>query len=259
MTMQTVEKPSDASPLEQAACRQVLCRRQGTAAVLQLNRPERANSYNQDMLVALEREIDACDADPAVRTVVITGAGERSFCAGADRKELSERDWQSVLKLTSARVFRRIRQSRCVTIAAINGAAVAGGLELALACDLRFAVDSARFWLPEPELGLVPAAGGLDLLPRLVGPLRAKEMILGGAQWNADEALRYGLLTEVVPPGQLFERIQPWIDRIALRSPEAVQFSKQAIELASNGQPGTAYDLLAQALLVMQQRSQSEP
>lgn len=235
---------------------QIVTRRQGAAAIVQLNRPERANSYNQSMLAALEDAIAACDADADVRAIVITGAGERSFSAGADRKELADRDWHSVLSLTSARVFRRVRQSRCVTIAAINGAAVAGGLELALSCDLRFAVETARFWLPEPELGLIPAAGGLEFLPQLVGPLRAKEMILGGVQWSAEEAWSYGLLTEVTPVDGLMEQIEPWIERISRRDADALQFSKRAMDLRTNGQTGADYDLAAQALLVLRNRTQ---
>ena len=160
-----------------------------------------------------------------------------------------------MLTLASARVFERLRDSRCVTIAAINGAAVGGGMELALACDLRLAVPRARFWLPEPEFGLLPAAGGLRLLPREVGPLRARELILGGAVWTADDALKANFLTEIADPPALWDRVQAWIDRIAVRDIEAIRLAKQVLASgAAGGDPNM--DRLAQSLLVRHQRNQ---
>lgn len=228
--------------------------RDGSAMLLTLSRPERANAYTQEMLKSLEEQIELADADASLRVIVITGAGERAFCGGADRTEIATRDWHSVLNLTSARVFNRLRKSRCVTIAKINGSAVGGGLELALSCDLRLAATGAKFWLPEPELGLIPAAGGTELLPLIVGPARAKEMILGGAVWNATEALHFGLLTEVSPPEELGNRVNHWIDRIGMRNADALRFAKQAIDLAISGTVGTGQELIAQAALVQAQR-----
>lgn len=224
--------------------------REGYALVLRLVRPECANAYTQPMLASLVEHVERADADPEVRVVVVTGAGSRVFCAGADRGELASRDWRSVLTLASARAFRRLRQSRCVTLAAINGDAVGGGLELALACDLRLAVEGARFWLPETELGLLPAAGATALLPRLVGPLRAREMILAGAAWDAAEAFRNGLLSEVVPAEALFDRVRAWVGRIAGRDADAVALAKQAMDLGSPGPGEPAFELVAQSLLV---------
>jgi enoyl-CoA hydratase/carnithine racemase len=232
-------------------------RRTGCAAWIELCRPERANAYTQDMLEALERHIEDAEADPAIRVIVITGAGDRVFSAGADRNELARRDWRSVLSLRSARAFERLRQSPCVTIAAINGAAVGGGVELAIACDLRLAVSTARFWLPEPELGLLPAAGGTRLLPQLVGELRAKELILGGAVWSAAEALLAGLLTEVVEPRDLASHVEVWVDRIARRDPDALRLAKHAIQRAASGHADAGFDLIAQSLLVRGQRGPS--
>lgn len=237
--------------------RSVAVARQGVAVEIKLTRPESANAYTQGMLAFLEEQIDAADRDAEVRVIVITGAGDKVFCAGADRNEIATRDWRSVLTLTSARVFRRLRQSRCVTVAAINGSAVGGGLELALSCDLRLAAPQAKFWLPEPELGLIPAAGGTELLPQIVGPTKAKEMILGGAVWDAQEALKIGLLNEIVPAGDLPNRVQFWIDRIQKRDADALRFAKQAIDLSVQGNPATGIELVMQANLVRGQRSKS--
>lgn len=231
----------------------IVGRRAAHALIVTVTRPSHANAYTQAMLADLHQHLDAADADPAIRAIVVTGDGDRSFCAGADRQEITTRDWRSVLTLASARVFQRLRDSRCVTIAAINGAAVGGGMELALACDLRLAVPQARFWLPEPEFGLLPAAGGIRLLPREVGPLRTRELILGGAVWTAEEALKANFLTEIAAPAALWDRVQIWIDRIAVRDIEAIRLAKQV--LASGAGGDTTMDRLAQSLLVRHQRS----
>jgi len=223
---------------------------------LTLNRPEKSNAYTQPMLQTLESEVERGDADPQIRCIVITGSGDRAFCAGADRNELGERDWKSVLKLTSARVFRRIRGARCVTVAAVNGAAVGGGMELAAACDLRVAVAQARFWLPEPELGLLPAAGGIDWVPRLVGPARARELILGGARWDAETAREAGFLSEIAATlDALPDAVTRWTERILRRDPEAIHLAKKALDLDSSSSVEAEFALLAQALLEQSRES----
>lgn len=231
----------------------VLIRREGAIVTVQLDRPQCANAYTAAMLQRIGQAVEEADADDAVRIIVVTGSGDRAFCAGADRGELALRNWKSVLQLRSSRVFGRLRKSRCVTIAAINGAAVGGGLELTLACDLRIAAEAAQFWLPEPELGLIPAAGGTELLPQIVGPGRAKELILGGAVWNAAEAFRAGLLNDVAAAGDLNDRVRRMCDVILRRDATALQLAKQAIDLSAGGQAGTGIELVAQSLLVRQQ------
>jgi enoyl-CoA hydratase len=158
-----------------------------------------------------------------------------------------------VLSLRSASVFERLRKSSKVTIAAINGAAVGGGFELALSCDLRIAAPHARFWLPEPEFGLLPAAAATKMLPKLVGALRAKDLILGGAVWNAEQALLAGLLSEVAPDGGLMDCVSNWVARVERRDADALLLAKQAIEMSSIGVDTMPFDLLAQALLVSRQ------
>jgi enoyl-CoA hydratase len=221
----------------------------GPVRTLRLDRPARANAYTAPLLDALDAAVAAADRDASVRILVITGTGERSFCAGADRDELAQRDWRSVLRLQSAAVFERLRRSRPVSIAAINGAAVGGGLELALACDLRIAVPQARFWLPEPEFGLIPAAGGTALLARVVGTARARALVLGGETWTAQEAHNVGLLTAVATDSDLKTAMAPWITRILARDADALTVAKMAL-LAADPTTDPLLHQLAQATLV---------
>jgi enoyl-CoA hydratase/carnithine racemase len=222
--------------------------------VLQLCRSARSNAYTQSMLRELEQHVETADADASTRVIIVTGEGDRCFSAGADRDELATRDWRSVLTLGSARVFGRLRRSRCLTIAAINGAAIGGGMELALSCDLRLAADHATFRLPETSLGLIPAAGATEILPQLVGPLRAKEMILCGVEWNAETALRHGFLTEVTSLQELMPRATAWGNRAATRNADAVKMAKQAIDASASGAPDERSTLFAQSALVRGQR-----
>ena len=238
----------------------VFTQRAGAAMIVTLMRPDRANSYTQAMLAQLLEAVQVAEADASVRAIVITGAGERAFCGGADRTEIANRDWRSVLNLRSASVFDKLRKTPIVTIAAINGAAVGGGFELALSCDLRIALPGARFWLPEPEFGLLPAAAATRMLPKLVGALRARDLILGGAVWNAQQALQAGLLTDMAPDGQLMACVADWIARIERRDADALMLAKQAIEMSSIGADTQPFDLLAQALLVSRQTDrQNQP
>lgn len=223
--------------------------RQGPAGYVQLHRPEKANAYTQPMLEALAASVGQMAEDPEIRVVVLCGAGERAFSAGADFTELSVRDWRAALNLKSAEVFSFISRSSCVTLAAVGGAAAAGGLELALACDLRIAAENARFWFPEPELGLIPAAGGTQRLAQIVGKSRAKELILGGLVWDAADALRVGLVSEVTTPEELLPRAQQWAERIAGRNSAALQLAKEAIDMDERGGPGYVFERTAQALL----------
>jgi len=228
----------------------VVSRLEGDVLHLLLDRVEKANAYTTEMLDQLEAAIEDADLREAVRLVVIRGAGERTFCAGADLGEIEARDWKSVLELKSARVFERIRRARCVTLAVVNGAAVGGGMELAAACDLRIAVGSARFRLPEPEIGLLPAAGGLSRIPSLVGTAHARALILGGAEWSAEDALRAGFVSEVVSEVErLDEVVAIWVARIVARDPDAIRLAKQALELESSSPAADHFALLAQALL----------
>ena len=243
------ERMTVAHPASPPESDRVRAWRQGPAGYVQLNRPDKANAYTELMLEALRTHVGRMAADPEVRIVVLCGAGDRAFCAGADLAELGNRDWHSALNLRSAEVFSFISRCPSVTLAAVSGAAAGGGLELALACDIRIGADGARFSFPEPELGLIPAAGGTQRLTEVVGKARAKELILGGRVWEAEEALRFGLLSEVTRPEELLPRAQQWAERVASRNPVALQLAKKAIDLDTTGGSGHSFESVAEALL----------
>ncbi|MFM8533613.1 MAG: enoyl-CoA hydratase/isomerase family protein [Acidimicrobiia bacterium] len=226
----------------------VVWQQQDSLVTLTLHRPHAANAYTASMLAQLDESLHRIESDPAISTVVITGA-ERWFCAGADHRERDTRDWRSVVELPSARVFQRLARCPAVTIAAVNGAAVGGGLELALAADLRFACATATFALPELTLGLLPAAGGMDRLPELVGPMAARQLILGGVVWSADDAFRHGLILDVAPDlAGLRQQVADYAGRIATQETTALRLAKQ--RLSSGVQMSSDATRLAQALLV---------
>jgi methylglutaconyl-CoA hydratase len=175
----------------------------GTALVLTLNRPDRVNALSRELIRAIGDSAREADRDDAVRAVVLTGAGDKAFCAGADLKErqaFTKDDVRDVVRLYRSEFGALDRCSKPV-VAALNGVALGGGLELALMCDLRVAAKHAIVGLPETGLAIIPGAGGTQKLPRIVGEARAKEMILLGRRLSADEALAWGLVNHVAPEG----------------------------------------------------------
>lgn len=175
----------------------------GKVAIVTIEREERMNTLSRDTLLAFGRIGRELEADKEVRAVVLTARGSKAFCAGADLKErkgMSENDVRSQLELYRTELLWLERSSAPV-IAAINGVALGGGLELALLCDLRVAAAHAVLGLPEVTIGIIPGAGGTQRLPRVVGEARAKELILFGRRLSADEALSMGLVNRVTPAG----------------------------------------------------------
>ena len=221
----------------------------GSIASIQLNRPEKANACNEAMLDILAGAIENMATDDQIRVLIISGAGNRSFCAGADLHEIRQRNYADALNLKSAKVFDKIALSPKITIAAINGSAAGGGLELALACDIRIAVEDATFFFPETKLGLIPAAGGTRRLPRIVGIPRAKELILGGRVWNAKDALRWGLVNEVVQCEDLLAQAHKWGEEIAQRDPVALQLAKKSLDTQLQDGLASNFELVSEALL----------
>ena len=167
--------------------------REGEVLTLVLDRPEKAHAYNRDMLLALDKALSG----PTPKVIVMASTGSGAFCAGADLNEMKEARPEDARELLSQAVFDRLARLPAVSIAAIQGPAVAGGFELALACDLRVAGPQATFSLPEVSLGLIPSAGGCSRLPELVGRSRAHQIILGGQVLTAEEAQSWGLVASI--------------------------------------------------------------
>lgn len=212
--------------------------RSGPVAIVTMNRPEALNAFNREQLELLADAVDKLAGDSSVRCVVLTGAGDRAFAAGADIKEMKDLDGSSGLAFgrLGHRATRSVEELPQPVIAAVNGFALGGGCELALAADIRFGSENAVFAQPEVTLGIPPGWGGSQRLTRLVGPGLASEMILSGRRVKADEALRIGLLNSVWPADQLMDEAQKLAQTIASNSPLAVRSAKQLIRLAFNGQ-----------------------
>ena len=209
----------------------VLTERRGHVAVLTLNRPDAMNACNRDLLAALREALDALRFDPEVRVLVVTGAGEKAFCAGADLKERAGMTPIEVKRfiVTIRDTFSLIEAMGKPVIAAVNGVALGGGTELALACDIRIAADTALLGLTETGLGIIPGAGGTQRLPRLVGKGKAKELIFTAKRISAAEALEIGMVEQVVPAAELMETALQMAERISENGPIAVEQAKYAI------------------------------
>ncbi len=198
---------------------------------VQVNRPEKLNALNRRVMEELLACFQALQRDPKVRAVILTGSGEKAFVAGADVGELAT---QTAVggKDTSQfgqQVFNLIENLGKPVIAAINGFALGGGCELAMACTLRIAAETARFGQPEVKLGLIPGYGGSQRLPRLVGKCRAMELILTGETVTAAEALRMGLVNQVVSAAELLAAAENLAKKIIVNAPLAIKFAMEAV------------------------------
>jgi enoyl-CoA hydratase/carnithine racemase len=208
----------------------------GRVATVTLNRPEALNAISTELATALAEAVEPLATDPGVRAVVLTGAGERAFCVGADLKQragLDDHGW-FVQREAFRRGFAAVRRCPLPTVAAVTGFALGGGTELALACDLVVAATDATFGLPEVRLGLVPAGGGTQLLVRRVGPSVAKDLVLTGRQVDAAEAQRLGLADRVVPTAEVLAAATALAAEIAANAPTAVRMAKWALELGAD-------------------------
>ncbi|MGE5450116.1 MAG: enoyl-CoA hydratase-related protein [Methanomassiliicoccales archaeon] len=196
-----------------------------------INRPQAMNALNEETLLEIEAVTKAIKATNEVKVVIITGAGEKAFVAGADivyMQELSAMQGRE-FGMLGQRVFRGVESIQVPVIAAVNGFALGGGLELALACDFRIATENAKFGQPEVGLGITPGFGGTQRLPRLVGTGWAKQLIYSGDNIDATTALRIGLVNQVVATQELMPLVDKLAHRISQRAPRAVQYSKAAI------------------------------
>lgn len=204
---------------------------EGVATVV-INRPHVRNALNRQALFELDGVLDRLAADDEVRGVLLTGAGDRAFVAGADIAEIQ------ALDVTAARafarlgqgVFRRLEWLGKPVVAAVNGYALGGGCELAMACTIRLASPAARFGQPEVALGLMPGFGGTQRLPRLVGRGRALDLLLSGRVIDAEEAFRIGLVDRVVPAEDLLAAGREWLDAVRRQAPRSVRACLEAVD-----------------------------
>jgi enoyl-CoA hydratase/carnithine racemase len=219
----------------------VLCERDGAVALLTLNRPEQLNALS----TALEVELAARLASAEVReasALIIRGAGDRAFSAGADTAELDVATPETALAYyeQTGDVYEQLARLALPSIAQIHGWCVGGGLEMALACDLRVATESARFWFPEVERGILPSSGGTARAVRALGPAVARRLILLGEKIDARQALALGLIHEVVPDGEVAGKAMAWAQELASRPRRAVQVARMAIDAAADGSHAAA-------------------
>lgn len=227
-----------------ATLENVLYEKKGAVAYITLNRPQVLNALNQRTWEELRSAFEDARDDAEVRGIIVTGAGDKAFAAGADISELAKATAVEAEKSSSygQEVLNLVEGLGKPVIAAVNGFALGGGCETAMACTIRVASENARFGVPEVTLGLIPGCGGTQRLPRLVGKGRALQLILSGGMIDADEAYRIGLVNEVVPAADLISRAEAILKPILANAPLSVKF---AIEAVNNGLNTTVTEGLA--------------
>ncbi len=212
----------------------ILIERRGRVALITINRPDKLNALNIKTRQETAEALDELRTDDEIRVVIITGAGEKAFVAGADINEFAGRSaiqQRTVMKAKS--IFTAAEDFPKPIIAMINGFCLGGGCELALSCDIRIASDKSRFGQPEINLGIIPGGGGTQRLTRLVGEGKAMQMILTGEMIDAQEAYRIGLVNDVYPADQLESKTMELADKIAQKSPVALAMAKTAVKNAA--------------------------
>ena len=232
----------------------VLCAARGLALEITINRPERRNAINEDVCAGIAAAIDAAEANPEVRALVLTGAGDQAFCAGGDLKPNADgapftmdpaEPNHFVVKL-----FRRMQQCRLPIIARVNGHAMAGGLGLLCACDFAVATSTARFGVPETRIGLFPMMI-LPYMMRIIPRRKLMELCVTGELVKADEALAMGILNYVVPPAELDEKLDWLLARICDKSPTAIRIGKQVFHAIEDMTLDQSFELTQVMLPVM--------
>jgi enoyl-CoA hydratase len=231
----------------------VLVERAGAVATITLNRPDKLNALNQELVSALLAAVVELDRDREVRCAILTGAGEKAFAAGADIAAMSE------MSTAAAKAFSDLGHEACASIerahfpviGAVNGFALGGGCEIALACDFLYASDKAKLGQPEVNLGVIPGFGGTQRLARRVGDARARELCLTGDMIGAEEALRVGLVNAVVPGGELLARARATAEKIASKGPLAIAQCKRVLLRGADVPLPVAAELEAQAFAAL--------
>ena len=232
----------------------LLFEQEGHVARVTLHRPDAMNAFNYDLLAELGMVVESIRINPAIRVVIFTGSGDRAFSVGADLKErkllTDEQVKRNIYKI--GEVFTMIENLPQPTIAVLNGYAFGGGMELALACDFRFAVDTAVMGLTETWLAIIPGAGGTQRLPRLIGEAKALELILTARRLDAKSALQYGILTNIAVAADLQEMVDRFTGELLGNGPIALQQAKFAIKHGMNAdlQTGLAIERKAYEITI---------
>jgi enoyl-CoA hydratase len=221
----------------------------GGVTTVRLNRPKQLNALNRQVFRELDQVLDQLANDPAVRVLVITGAGDRAFAAGADIREFETMGPMEALEFSrnTQRVLRKLETLPKPTIAAVNGFALGGGCELMMACDIVYAADSARVGQPEITLGIIPGAGGTQRLARLVGKQKAKELALTGEMLSAAEAKELHLISKVVPAAELMTEVQKLCEKLLSKGAIALRMAKEAIEFGSEADLAAGMEIEAKS------------
>lgn len=225
----------------------LLVREEGTTLVVTINRPEAMNALNGSVLKSLDLLVNWIEGQSHLRAVILTGAGEKAFVAGADIKEFESMATAAAVELSTngQALFARLERLKIPVIAAVNGFALGGGLELALACDFIVASENAKFGLPECTLGLMPGYGGTVRLPRRIGPAKARELTYTGGMISAQEAVTLGLASRTVPQAELLNTCLDIAKTIGSRAPVAIGLIKKSIHEGMNLTEAEANELEA--------------
>jgi len=209
----------------------LVVRREAGVVIATINRPDKLNALSKDVLDELKRLVDVLETDKTARVLVLTGVGDKAFCVGADLKErqgMNEKDVLVRLEFVKA-LYQRLERLPIPVIAAINGTALGGGLEIALACDLRVCSENATLGAPEVDLAIIPGNGGTQRLARIVGLAKAMELILLARRLSASEALQYGIVNATVGAGGALTHAMNWANKICEAGPIAIKQAKLAI------------------------------
>lgn len=220
-------------------------------AIITVNRPEVRNALDLQTVHEMHAVFAEVSAAENIGIAILTGAGDKVFVAGADIKDIRSRNRQDALNGINSRLFKAVEDCEKPVIAAVNGFALGGGCELALSCDIRVCSDNAKFGLPETSLGILPAAGGMYRLPRVVGLGIAKEMILTGDPIDSARALQIGLVSKVVPLSELMNAARGIAEKILSRGPLAVRLAKRSLNLMTrlSTEEAMALECYAQGIL----------
>ncbi len=223
---------------------------EGKLGILTINRPEVRNAINLETVNEIYKALDFFQENEA-SVLIITGAGDKVFVSGADINDLKTRNKFDAFKGINNKLFDTIEKFYCPVIAAINGFSLGGGFEIALACDIRIASTRAKFGFPETSLGIIPGAGGTQRLPRLIGLSRAKEIVLTGRIFGAEEAKNVGIVAEVTEPETLLEKAKEIAGKIMARAPLAVRFAKLNLNNSTQTpqDAGMLLEMISQAVL----------